>query len=215
METTFTALHFKNGKLFDLSNTQYPSKVYAFDGMDAIYYHQDCSYYGYVFEGHITIRYKEENFTIKKGMYFSVPKELNIQGTGKAFIIEHYNHTCFFQLGGPVEEKGRIESEYNRSNSLLIAPTELYQPSLNLLQIHKNQEQLPLHIHNEYRIGMVIEGSGYFVTDDEQIPLEKGEIFILPANLYHRLEAIQDNENLLIISYHPKSQVNPIYTNEQ
>lgn len=215
METTFTSLHFKNGDLFDLSNTQFPSKVYAFDGMDAIYYHQNCSYYGYVFEGSVTIKYKKEDFTVKKGMYFSLPKELNIQGEGKAFIIEHYDHSCFFQIGGPVEEKGRIECEYNRSNSLLIAPTELHQPCLNLLQIHKNQENLPFHTHQEYRIGMVVEGFGYFATNDNRIPLEKGEIFILPANLAHRLEAPKNSENFLIISYHPKSQVNPIYTNQQ
>ena len=75
----FIPLHFTTGKIFDLSNDEYPANLYVFDGTQKMHIsHANTSFFGFLFEGEIHIKTSLDTFTLKEGMYFE--KKSSISG---------------------------------------------------------------------------------------------------------------------------------------
>ncbi|XZE53009.1 hypothetical protein SH139x_004720 [Planctomycetaceae bacterium SH139] len=66
-------------------------------------------------------------------MLRSVPGSLSVRGSGAGFIATRVGWQAFFQIGGPVENKGRLTYIVGCSDSLLISPAVLGDLCLNLL----------------------------------------------------------------------------------
>lgn len=51
--------------------------------------------------------------------------------------------------------------------------------------VNINKVKYPLHRHPRWEILYYIEGKGYLLTEGENIPFEKGTIFLIPPNTLH------------------------------
>lgn len=181
----------KHGLIFDDSNHDtFPIKYYnVIDGF-GFERKDNCSYYGFVYDGTLTIQSKNRPFIeLCKGMYFSVSEEFYIHKykTGKAIIIEVYNdkgiypetnYSATFNVGGPIEKHGRLKYIDGCTDSLLISPVKLGNPCLNHLHFPPNITQTP-HTHPSHRIGIVAKGKGLCVTPFGNLELTEGMIFVI------------------------------------
>ena len=175
---SFSDYHGQVGKLADFSNEEHPSEFYAWDKF-LLFTHGDYTVIGFVYGKACTIISSDWVYTLKHGMYFSVPMnkyhEFKICG-GEGFAIVRKNYKGFFHLGGPVEEDGRLKYIDGCKDSLLIPPVKLGDPCLNLLVFPPGTNQT-MHTHPSVRLGMVISGKGVCVVPEGEIPLYPGQIF--------------------------------------
>lgn len=212
METqNFIPLDLCTGQIFDLTSDQYPANIHAFDGTQKLTLtNPQASFFGFVFKEEIRIKSEQGTFELKEGMYFSVAKDISITGIGQAIIIEQINHQSFFQLGGPIEQKGRLTYIDGCTDSLLISPPVMGDPCLNLLQIpsHTFQSQ---HTHPSFRIGVVVKGFGVCVTPEKKFDLTPGQLFMIPKDAFHSFTT--QEEDLLVVAYHPDSDFGPTHEN--
>jgi len=141
-------------------------------------------------------------------MYFAVPGTATIRGgTGLAITREGYHG--FFQLGGPIEETGRLRYIDGCTDSLLIAPVTLRDPCLNLLHIPPGTRQ-SAHTHPSIRVGLIVGGAGECVTPERRYSLRSSMAFIIAAEQMHSFHT--DRESLLVIAYHPDRDFGPTDT---
>ncbi len=207
----FIPLDLFTGKICDLTDDEYPTNVYAFDGtQEFILSNAKASFFGFVFQDEVIVESEQGTFTLKEGMYFSVPQKVTIKGTGRVIIIEQVNHQAFFQIGGPIEQKGRLTYIDGCTDSLLISPPVMGDPCLNLLQIPQNTFQSQ-HTHPSFRIGVIVKGHGVCVTPEKEFDLIPGRLFVIPKDAYHSFTT--QDEDLLVVAYHPDSDFGPTHEN--
>jgi quercetin dioxygenase-like cupin family protein len=204
----FTSAH---GLLKDLSLDPFASELFYFCA-DELNLSSNNHYFGYVVSGEISLRHSGGTYTLTEGMYFSVPRNLHLtcDGIGQAIVMSRIAYQGFFQIGGPVEEKGRLTYIDGCTDSLLISPVMMGDPCLNLLHIpsHTKQSQ---HTHPSLRLGVIISGSGTCVTPEDTIPLIPGTIFYIPQDGQHSFHT--QEEDLRVIAYHPDSDFGPTHSN--
>lgn len=138
-------------------------------------------------------------------MYFSVPDGLALEG-GAGVLIQSHHANPLFQIGGPIEDTGRLRYIDGCTDTLLISPPTLGEPCLNLLHIPPNTEQTR-HTHPSLRAGIIAEGHGICREPDRDIPLKPGTIFCIPADGPHSFHTL--SESLKVIAYHPDSDTGP------
>ena len=194
--------------LYDLSEDPYPAKLFGFNHSSLEKKELDTTYFGYVAEGTIELKNEAGSFLLKKGMYFSSPKEINISGEGRGFVLAQNNYNGFFHIGGPVEEKGRLQYIDGCTDSLLISPPIMGDPCLNLLHIPKGTFQSQ-HTHPSFRIGMIISGYGQCICPEQSYDLHPGLTFLIPTDGLHSFKT--DAEDLRVIAYHPDSDFGPTH----
>ena len=163
---------------------------------------------GYIQEGQAELCHRGMRFSLQAGMYFSAPGEVQISGEGQGLLITQTQHEAFFMLGGPIEEKGRLQYIDGCTDSLLIAPPLLGDPCLNLLHIPPRTFQSQ-HSHPSLRAGMIVSGSGYCITPQGSYELKPGQAFVIPAEAQHSF--VTQNEALRVIAYHPDSDFGPTH----
>jgi quercetin dioxygenase-like cupin family protein len=205
---TFPASH---GLLKDLSSDSFASKLFYFCG-DELNLTSNSTYFGYVTVGGVSLHYSGNSYTLKEGMYFSVPRNLHLtcDGIGQVIIMSRNSYKGFFQIGGPVEEKGRLTYIDGCTDSLLISPVMMGDPCLNLLHI-PSQTMQSQHTHPSLRLGVIISGTGSCMTPEKTIPLTTGTIFYIPQNKQHSFHT--QDEHLRVIAYHPDSDFGPTHNN--
>ena len=130
---------------FSLLAASTPGELHALGGKfpaSLKAWHEPCSielsngtHYGFVHEGCVELDCASGNFTLQSGMYFRTPGAMrleNLDSHSSGFVItrvhDHDRDLGFFQLGGPVEEQGRLEYIDGCSDSLLISPAVLGDP---------------------------------------------------------------------------------------
>jgi quercetin dioxygenase-like cupin family protein len=150
------------------------------------------------------------SFPLLEGMYFSLPDEGRIDGEGRGIIISSFHHRGLFSLGGPIEPKGRLRYIDGCTDTLLLAPTTMGDPCLNLLHIPPHTRQTS-HTHPSLRLGIVVSGMGHCVTPSETILLGPGTLFYIPADARHSFHT--GDEALRVIAYHPDSDFGPTHEN--
>ena len=55
---------------------------------------------------------------------------------------------------------------------------------------------VPLHSHENEQITYIVEGALKFVLPDREVTVRAGEILVIPANVPHSAEAIEDTVDL-------------------
>ena len=166
------------------------------------------TYYGFVYTGRARLQVPNGEFTLSKGMYFSVVGEARISG-GSGIAIGRNAHHGVFHVGGPVEERGRLRYIDGCTDSLLLPPTMLGDPCLNLLHIPEKTKQ-SCHTHASYRAGLVIEGRGECLLDRKnRIPLAPGDSFLIGSGQVHSFHT--SDLALRVIAYHPDSDTGPTH----
>lgn len=181
------------GLLFDDSkHKDFPIRYYNWINGKGLTFKDDCSYYIYVYGGAPIISgdfTKPMNLFTSEGMFASFCGEhgLKLRGIGQAVIIEvlhteseHYLSTKYraqFHVGA-LENEGRLKYIDGCTDSLLIPPVKMGDPCFNHLHFpaHISQTQ---HTHPSNRIGIVSKGSGLCLTPFGNLPLDKGNIFII------------------------------------
>ncbi len=202
----FRTYHKQMGLLQSLLDNTFPTQLYAWDNSTLDCQQQGASFFGFVYDGTATITTAQGSFQLGAGMYCCVPTQVQVEGKGRGLLIEQRAFEGFFQLGGPIENKGRLQYIDGCTDSLLIAPPVWGNPCLNLLNIPAGTFQSQ-HTHPSFRIGMVVRGTGTCITPEGQTPLEAGLLFVIEEDTLHSFKT-EENE-LLIVAYHPDSDFGP------
>ncbi len=205
-KSTFSGFALKHGLLCDLSRDAFPSTLRAWKD-DCLALEVGATHFGYVNSGSCLVSSSCGQFTLAAGMTFSIPGAGTVSGN-EGIVVSRHGYRGFFQIGGPVENEGRLKYMDGCTDSLLIPPVMLGDPCLNLLCFPPGVTQTP-HTHPSARIGIVASGSGVCVTPAGEIALAPGQAFVIRAGGLHsfntRVEAMR------IIAYHPDSDFGPTH----
>jgi quercetin dioxygenase-like cupin family protein len=204
----------------DMMNTMYPTRLTRLEGPQefVISYQPSSTIYGYIMRGALVIDVGDGRRMNGAG-YFSATSRvpghlLSVEPMGDvlAVIIERAGYKGQVVTGAPVEESGRLVYIDNCSDSLLIYPPRLGDPSLNHLHFPPGIEQT-YHIHPSLRMGMVIGGRG---TSDVAgpngvmiaTPLNEGDAFCIEERELHRFRTGRD-QSMDVIAFHPDGDWGP------
>ncbi|MBC1230290.1 cupin domain-containing protein [Listeria booriae] len=200
----------KTGILFDESEGMYPSRAYGYVGINAsniIIGDIPNTTFGLVTEDDITIEYSGKQFgPLSKGHYFSIPGVFEIFGLGSAVMFERIGFRGVFGIGGPVENRGRVEYIDGCSDSILTYPPRLGDPISNILWFPKNTTQT-MHTHPTLRFGFVFSGNGECLTPEGKGRLDSGKVFFLKEMGKHCFNTY--DETMSIFTFHPDSDWGP------
>jgi len=169
------------------------------------------SMYGYSF-GANTIKHGSNLHYLEAGQYFSfflgdTLPEFDVKS--KLFLVFRLGYKCQNTIGW-VEKQGRLSYIDGCTDSLLIYPPRMGDPSLNLLNFPHGIEQTK-HLHPSIRVGCVIDGSGWSdVWDNGEIisnKLSVGVNFCLEENEIHRFRT--EDSSMTVIAWHPDGDWGP------
>lgn len=171
-----------------------------------------CSVYAYSF-GDSTIELPNKTIELEEGQFcsfFVKAKAPKFIVSDELFIVIRLGYKCQ-NMQGDVEEQGRLTYIDGCSDSILVYPPRLGDPSLNLLYFPKHIEQT-FHIHPSIRLGCIISGEGVSDYYDSigklcQMALTPGTIFCLGENQKHRFRT--DNREMRLVVYHPDGDFGP------
>jgi quercetin dioxygenase-like cupin family protein len=202
---SFSGFDLKHGVLCDMRNDRYPTTLSAWRN-DILVMEAGATHFGYVHEGRCTVSCDSGEFKLGAGMYFCLPGKGTVYGSSSGIVIARHGYRGLFQIGGPVEEKGRLKYIDGCTDSLLVPPVMLGDPCVNLLYfptgIHQTQ-----HTHPSMRVGIVASGSGICVTPAGVIPLLPGKAFVIHAEGLHSFTT--HDQPMRVIAYHPDSDFGP------
>lgn len=205
----FISYRLIHGVLAEMNADEFPSCLYAWnDG--TLNLSSNGTHFGYVWKGKSVLNSRTSGvFTLKSGMYFSLPGSGTLFG-GQGIVITRLNYQGVFSIGGPVEPSGRLRYIDGSSDNLLIPPVLKGDPCLNALYFPPGIKQT-MHLHDSIRIGMIVSGQGECITPEETISLEPGQVFLIPTNSLH---SFQTTDKLMVcIIYHPDSNYGPTHEN--
>lgn len=194
-------------ELLDLSGGPHPTTVSAWSesGLDL---RAGATHFGFIYRGPARMRHASGEFTLSKGMYFAAPDVCRIEGGGEGIVISRVGYQGVFQIGGPIEERGRLRYINGCTDSLLIPPVLKGDACLNVLHVPPHTDQTA-HTHPSIRVGLVALGEGYCETPRGASPLLPGTVFIIPAGELHSFHT--NDCGLTMITYHPDSDFGPTH----
>lgn len=208
---TFLPFSIEQSQLvYDLSENAFPANLYTWQQQPLALEQKNATFFGFIHTGKATLSCAQGKFEIAAGMFFCVPEQLGLSGTGQGFVIEQQAFKGWFQLGGPIEQTGRLRYIDGCTDSLLLAPPVLGNPCFNLLNIPAQTFQSQ-HTHPSFRIGMIVKGTGTCISPEGTFPLAPGRLFVIPENALHSFKTT--TEELLIVAYHPDSDFGPTHEN--
>lgn len=193
----------------EVRDRQFPCYLSCWDS-DGLTLPDRATHFGYVHSGSALIRWERKQYELEAGMYFSLPGAMQLEGDGIGFVASRVDYRGFFQIGGPIEQTGRLRYIDGCSDSLLISPVVLGDPCLNFLYLppHTRQTQ---HTHPSCRLGMIASGAGTCLGEDASFPLRPGMLFELSPETLHSFHT--ENEALRVIAWHPDSDCGPAHNN--
>lgn len=147
-------------------------------------------------------------FSLKPGMYFSLPGSGTLLGNGQGIVITRLGYKGVFSIGGPIESEGRLLYIDGCRDSLLIPPVVKGDPCLNALYFPPGINQTQ-HTHPSMRVGIVVSGQGECITPDEVTPLTPGQVFVIPAGGLHSFRTT--DSPMIVCAYHPDSNYGPTH----
>jgi len=139
------------------------------------------------------------------GCFAVVPGGAQIKG-GAGLMIYTPEYVGLAQMGGPVEDAGRLRYIDGCSDSLLVCPPKIGEPCLNLLHLPRGIHQTQ-HTHPSDRIGIILRGSGLCKTPDGDTPLAGGMFWYIPAETVHSFHT--EDGSLDVFAWHPDSDFGP------
>jgi quercetin dioxygenase-like cupin family protein len=202
----FHARSIESGILYEKIEQAYPSSLLGHKGDLTSLNDPRTHSFGIVTSGKLQLSMGNDSFTLRAGMYFSLPGIGQIQGDGEAALFQRHGYRGLFSIGGPVEKSGRLTYIDHCTTTLICPPPRDGDPCLNLLSFPANLKQ-SAHIHPTIRLGAVISGSGHCVLASGRQALKPGVAFVIEPNLLHSFESGPDGLN--VIAYHPDSEGGP------
>lgn len=199
----------------DKTETMYPSLGTLFDREllgDLGHFHSApfATTYGFIFSGTMTL---PNGKVVGENEYFSYwardPEKFEYDG--KAVVFTRIGFKGQNIIGGPIEERGRLTYIDGCTDTLLVYPPRMGDPSLNILYFPRFTDQ-SMHLHPSIRLGAVVKGHGSAILLDEGneeigIPLEKGMMFCLNENEKHRFKTAE--HPMIIVAFHPDGDWGP------
>lgn len=195
-------------------DTMYPTFSCMLEPGDQLNYPADPrfgSIYGYSY-GKNAIKIGEKIHFLEAGQYFSlwagehIP-EYNMES--KLLLIVRLGYKCQNNIGW-IESQGRLSYIDGCTDSLLIYPPRMGDPSLNLLYFPTGIEQTR-HLHPSIRVGCVVAGEGWSdVWENGEVTsnkLEVGMHFCLNENELHRFRT--EGSSMTVIAWHPDGDWGP------
>lgn len=205
----FICLTLRQGVLADLRQAPLPTTFSGWLGMP-LELPENATHFAYVHAGAAHIECHAGRFTLAAGMYFSIPGAGRISGDGQGIVLTRHGTLGMFQIGGPVEARGRLNYIDGCTDSLLIPPVLQGDACLNLLCFPRGIEQTA-HTHPSLRAGMVISGSGLCRSPLGSFPLRAGQPFLIHADELHAFSTPE--EGMRVIAFHPDSDFGPTHRN--
>jgi len=207
-------------------DSMYPAFNHMLNAGDELQFSYECkwsSLYGYSF-GSNKIKIGDRVYYLEEGQYFSLFCGENIPEfdiNSKLFLVVRLGYKCQNTMGW-VEKQGRLSYIDGCTDSLLIYPPRMGDPSMSLLYFPGNVEQTK-HLHPSIRIGCVIDGSGWADYWDgagyHTVKLQAGTNFCLEENEMHRFrtETLKNTETynddyvfgMTVIAWHPDGDWGP------
>jgi len=204
-QATFSVLPNRPGYLVELSNGSDSFAVFLASGKD-VPLATDAHHWGFVLNGGATLESAAGSFSLKAGMYFTVPG--NAQLGGNALVFSQHSYRGVFLVGGPIENEGRLRYIDGCSDSLLIPPIVKGDACLNYLHIPPETDQTA-HTHPSFRVGIVVGGLGQCRTDQGIFELKTGNTFVIHADRIHSFHT--GEQSLSVIAFHPDSDFGPTH----
>lgn len=209
-KNSFEEFPLSNAKNIASFIEQFPTLLHAWSEKGLIFEQKNSSLIGFVYEGEAEIESADFCYTLKAGMYFSIPlnafEAIRISG-GKGFIAERLGYESFLTFGGPVEQTGRLKYIDGCTDSLLVPPVKFGDACLNLLYFPPDINQTA-HTHPSVRLGMIIKGKGECITPQGIIPLRAGQLFAIHTDGVHAFRTTSQS-SMTVIAYHPDSDFGP------
>lgn len=193
-------------KLLHYGHTMYPSLGYLFvDERKDVKFPEYTNLFGYVLSGEIHL---PNGKYVEQENYFSY---YTMNGdpcyiTGTCAIFARIGYRGLDMIGSKIEDSGRLCYIDGCSDTILIPPHRLGDPSLNALFFPKNTEQTH-HIHPSLRLGLVIRGKGIADTESGKFNLEEGMLFSIEERERHRF--ITEDSEMVVLAYHPDGDWGP------
>ena len=203
---TFRAITFEHGELVETGG-ELRTAIRIFDGRKLALSAGDTHYF-YCFRGPAALEAPAGVFPLASGMYGSLNGAGALVGGGAGFVASRRGYRGMFQLGGPIEETGRLRYIDGCTDSLLLSPVVRGAPCLNHLHIPAKTRQTP-HTHPSLRVGMIVRGTGSCVTPEAEYPLEPGLTFLIEPDKLHSF--VTDGRPLDVVVYHPDSDTGPTH----
>lgn len=203
----------KSKFIIDRTETMYPSIANYLDvnelGDTGYVYTQALSTcYGYVLSG--TASLPTDKLVLEKDYFSFWSKEpQKIEYTGSMVMFSRIGFRGQTLIGSITEELGRLSYIDGCSDSILVYPPRLGDPSLNYLYFPPNIKQ-SFHTHPSIRMGVVISGAGYAsINENEEndIMLTTGDMFCLDQQELHRFRTT--GQKMIVLAYHPDGDWGP------
>ena len=140
------------------------------------------------------------------GCTFRSPGADIFEVRGAGVVITQFGYRGLFQIGGPVEQEGRLQYIDGCSDTLLISPVVRGEACLNLLVIPPGTAQTE-HTHPSFRAGVISGGHGVCRLPGSEVPLDPGDVFVIDAKGLHSFHTTSDR--LVVIAFHPDSDFGP------
>lgn len=163
--------------------------------------------YGVVVDGIAELKSASGSFRLMKDMYFSVTGDWTLHG-GRGLCVCAEDYDGVFQVGGPIETRGRLRYINGCTDSLLLSPLVCGDPCLNFLHLPAGSKQA-MHHHPSVRAGVVLSGHGQCITPDGEFVLSPGTGFVIDAHLRHAFRPVDGD--LRVAAYHPDSDTGPTH----
>ena len=206
-----TFLDYERGLEISALHSMYPSRLWTPKSETVEVADPTRTSYGLCLEGTSTIRKTAFEVTLSAGMYFAVTGPYTISGTGKTVVIDRYGYRGLDQIGGPIEENGRLTYIDDCRASILVNPARLGDPVFNLLTFPPRILQT-VHIHPTVRLGAVVKGVGRcHLPGGITKELRPGMVFMLDEGERHGFESL--DQSLIVVAYHPDSDTGPTDSN--
>lgn len=190
----------------------YPCELIHHQGAGLVLIPSDSTAYGYVLHGTI-----DDSLTVvKQGHWFCLT---GINNNSLTITCSESSNVVFIMRrgfkgqrsqGGPLEARGRLVYIDGCSDSLVVYPPRLGDPSLNYLYFPSGIAQT-YHLHPSARYGIVIDGKGWAdwknSNGDNSQELIQGQAFYLASLEQHRFRT-QDS-CMKILAFHPDGDWGP------
>jgi len=161
---------------------------------------------GMVLSGRAELEVDGESYPLRPGMYFVCPGTMMLRGQGASLVLTKHDDVGLFQLGGPIEARGRLRYIDGCTDSLILAPPRRGNPCLNHLHIPPYTRQ-SAHTHPSVRVGAIARGSGICRTESGIWPLREGMGWVIPTGVRHSFHT--EGQALDVLAWHPDSDTGP------
>lgn len=214
----FHPVKLREGVLVDLSDDEFPTVVSGFNSstvaIDRLHLNIDSGVehtsYVMVADGEVVLNRDDARVLLSRGMFAVVPGPFDVYGDGEGLIITRLGYRGLFQLGGPIEQYGRLKYIDGCSDSLLVCPPVIGEPCLNHLHLPAGTNQTQ-HTHPSSRIGIIMRGQGRCITPNATYDLHGGMGWFIPTGCEHSFHTF--DESLDVIAWHPDSDFGPQHDN--